>query len=429
NVIEQNNLDYYDVVDYLNNKNSFEYSSFKNFIFTELNKLLNYKLDNISILNDLVFKNNNNQFSLEIIPNSNYFFLSNSKYFDSGKIVISNLQFSEYIKFSSINFDDFYKNLQNLITQNELTQTQFSSLFNENNFKEYVSKNLYKSNNDLLNFDAINTVTYSDVNNAITITPNKDAKFKLLATSNYNINVDNNGNIIISDLNFYTNIKFVKLDSLFNALNKEILDNNWSLDDFVGQVLNNPNSIIKIIAKNLFISDTDTITESDIKSITYLNNALNITLNPPTNFNKYIAEDNKNISFSNNTFIIKNLSFVTNINFVKLDKLFDLFQNQISNNKYTIEQFKEWIANNTNINGDVANNLYISENDTINSDLVESVKFNGVDSVIVSLKKSSLINYSIGKNDDISLVDNKITITNFIYYSVTNVVNLSAVFD
>ncbi|MDE5599835.1 MAG: hypothetical protein K2I49_02765, partial [Ureaplasma sp.] len=167
----------------------------------------------------------------------------------------------------------------------------------------------------------------------------------------------------------------------------------------------------------------------DIKSITYLNNALNITLNPPTNFNKYIAEDNKNISFSNNTFIIKNLSFVTNINFVKLDKLFDLFQNQISNNKYTIEQFKEWIANNTNINGDVANNLYISENDTINSDLVESVKFNGVDSVIVSLKKSSLINYSIGKNDDISLVDNNIIITNFIYYSVTNVVNLSAVFD
>ncbi|MDE6473440.1 MAG: leucine-rich repeat domain-containing protein, partial [Ureaplasma sp.] len=206
------------------------------------------------------------------------------------------------------------QNIQDLILNSKWTKDEFINKLTEDEFKTKISEFLNISVN------SIDNITYN--NDTLKITSN--SMFEFTCNEPNTLIVDNN--IILDNFTFYTAYELNNLENLYNAVNNYIALNNnkFTETEFVNNVSTTPDSIKKVIADNLKVtnsSGTQKIDISNIEDVQYLNNQLEITLT--TDQFKYQLTPTEHVELIDNKLLIKNLNFFQLIN-VSLDELNNL---------------------------------------------------------------------------------------------------------
>ncbi|MDE5599824.1 MAG: hypothetical protein K2I49_02705, partial [Ureaplasma sp.] len=211
---------------------------------------------------------------------------------------------------------------------------------------------------------------------------------------------------------------------LYNAINNEIQTRNFTSSDFETYVSKNESAIKQLVADNLYISQSDKFNIDNINSVSMNGSNLVVTLKEMQNI-KYSANNTANVVLSNNSITISNIRYSTITKLVKLDVLHSAIQAEITSRKFTSAEFGDYLnTNNQSIKAIIANNLYISENNTIGSGLISNVTYsNGT--LNVGLVRQNGIKYAIDNNLNFSLNDNVLTISNFNYFTIVSLSNLS----
>ncbi|MDE6289817.1 MAG: hypothetical protein K2L64_03555, partial [Ureaplasma sp.] len=416
-------IDYYVWVEHFNQKDN-KYDEFKQFVYNELNNLLNNELDSINAIGNLTLSNDNGIFSLNISSANGYDFISKSSYLNDGNIVLSNLEFYRFINFAPINFTNFFDALQNYILDNKYTIQEFANWFNTNSFKQFISQNLSNSSGELVNSELIGDVSFDPTNNLIEITPATMYQFQE-TTSTKNLSINAKGNIIINNLEYYSLINLTKLDTLFNAVQNKISSSQWTNEEFADFVKNNNDQIKQLISKNLFINSTDLIDLSQIDTVTISDDfKLVITLTPPTK-EKYTADESKNVSLNTNTLTISNLTYFTITNFTNLSTLQRAIQEKIDTNSWTSNQFLEYVEDNQkDIIDFVSTKLSITNNGTLPSSQISRIDFIN-ETLRISLTPPDNVKYFMEKTDNFKLSNNVLIISNFTYFTDVRLTKLN----
>ncbi|MDE6289266.1 MAG: hypothetical protein K2L64_00710, partial [Ureaplasma sp.] len=236
-------------------------------------------------------------------------------------------------------------------------------------------------------------------------------------------------NLSISNFNFFADRKLVKLDSLHNAIKNEINSKQFTPEQFANYVQSNNSTVKNLVAQNLYVSDSEKISSSEIKSVSYNNDNLVVTLTPPSN-TKYTIVDNDNISLENNILTIKNLNYYRNITLTRLNSLFSAVQSEIKNKKYTSSEFAKYVeTNNITLKNIIVSNIYISNTTTINANQVSTISY---DNGIVKIQLSPLENtkYSIDDSDaNITFSNNVLSINSLSYATIINFTKLDSLFN
>ncbi|MDE5599466.1 MAG: hypothetical protein K2I49_00845, partial [Ureaplasma sp.] len=400
------------------------YYEFKQFVYNELNNLLNNELDSINAIGDLTLSNNNGIFSLKISSVNGYDFISKSSYLNAGNIVLSNLEFYRFINFAPINFTNFFDALQNYILDNKYTIQEFANWFNADSFKQFISQNLSNSSGELVNSELIGDVSFDPINNLIEITPATMYQFQE-TTSTKNLSINAKGNIIINNLEYYTLINLTKLDTLFNVVQNKISSNQWTNEEFADFVKNNNDQIKQLISKNLFINSTDLIDLSQIDNVTISDDFKLVITLTPSNKGKYTADENKNVSLNTNTLTISNLTYFAITNFTNLSTLQSAIQEKIDTNSWTSNQFLEYVEDNQkDIIDFVSTKLSITNNGTLPSSQISRIDFIN-ETLRISLSPPDNVKYSMDKTDNFKLSNNVLIISNFTYFTDVRLTKLN----
>ncbi|MDE6289694.1 MAG: hypothetical protein K2L64_02920, partial [Ureaplasma sp.] len=314
--------------------------------------------------------------------------------------------------------------IQTKISNNKWTTTEFSNYVQSNqvDIKQLIVDNLWVSNNTPISSNRIGSVSVSGQNLVINLSPASNTKFSISSSSNFELNENV---LIIKNFIFSTITNFTRLNDLYNAINNEIQTRNFTSSDFETYVSQNESAIKQLIADNLYISQTDKFDINNINSVSMSGSNLVVSLKEIQNV-KYSANNTANVVLSNNNITISNLRYSTITKLVKLNVLHSAIQAEITSRKFTSSEFSNYLnTNNQSIKTIIANNLYISESNTIGSGLISNVTYsNGV--LNVSLVRQNGIKYAIDNNLNFSLNDNVLTISNFNYFTIVNLTNLNS---
>ncbi|MDE6473385.1 MAG: hypothetical protein K2K73_03145, partial [Ureaplasma sp.] len=152
------------------------------------------------------------------------------------------------------------KEIQNYIDTNKNTQEEFNNLINNSTLKNEISNWLG------IDKSLIGEIKYEQ--SELIITPNQNYSF----ISNPNSDFIINGNIVVSDLEFFKAIEFINLDKLFSALNKIIHTDNkqYKPEEFKEYLVSHFEQIKRTIYDNLEVANNSNF---DLKNI------LDISLN------------------------------------------------------------------------------------------------------------------------------------------------------
>ena len=430
NYIQQKKIDYFEWLEHIQNQDS-TYQELITYIYNELNILSNNTLPTNNIINSLELLNDSNKlFSLKIIPEAGYSFISNSEFYDKGNILLSNIDFYSYIQFTDDNLFVFYSKLQQEIDTNKYNPEQFKSWIESNEFKNYLSINLSTANNTKIDISKVSSITYDIDSNVITFTPETMYKFEILDSAS-NVTVNDQGQMMISNLNLFEHLDFVKLSDFFVAIQEFIKTNKFTNEEFLDYVGDSSNldTLKKLVADNLYVSETRKININKISNVNISNNNLTITLD--NGYAVYSAEVNENVTLATNILTITNLKFYTITNIVKLSELFNYIQSIIDNssNKFTESELSDYITDNQDtLKTEFASKIYINEYENIPASQITSIALDENNQVKVSLD-SNYIKYNVELYENVSFENDELVIKNLVYYNAIKFTNLTTLFD
>ncbi|MDE6473333.1 MAG: leucine-rich repeat domain-containing protein [Ureaplasma sp.] len=419
----QQNINYMSWLEHIETKDE-EYQNLVNAIYSNLNTLLNNNLVNDYISGLEIIKDNNEIYTLKIIPNSGYKFLSNSNFYEDGNILLIDLDFYSYIQFNENNITSFINRIQATIDTFKYDENNFMNWVNSVEFKNYVSTNLVDINNINVEVSKIENIEYNPIDNVLKISPTSAYRFKLASVIS-NVSVNENGELLISNLNLYKYINFENLSELFNHIQEFIDNQKFSSNEFLDFVKDSKNleTLKRLVANNLYISADQTIDINKIININFENDNLVISLD--SNYVIYSAQNTENVIFSFDTLTIQNLKFFRIVDLIKLDDLFSSLQSFIDTSKYTVNE----LNNNLDLlKNHIAANLYISETDTISLNQIINVSFETDDVLRVSLN-GEYIKYNLTSNINIELENTDLLIKNLNYYKAYDFDNLDNLFN
>ncbi|MDE5599802.1 MAG: hypothetical protein K2I49_02595, partial [Ureaplasma sp.] len=297
---------------------------------------------------------------------------STSNLIVEGSIQVNGLKF--YTEQSLVNLNLLYDSLRDYIlaTTRKYTSDEFANITNtvdNAGIKQIVASKLYIAENQLINESDITSVSFNTTSNQLEITLNSSyKKYSLSGSDNV---VWENGKLVVKNLSFYTAISITqeKLNGLQSFVQSYInqASNQYTLSEFNDQV--DGDDFRDAIANYLSINNLL------INTISFANNTLTIS---PLTLQKFTSTE-KNSVLVNGSLQVSNFDFFTSYTFTKLNDLSNALNSWITNSTrtYTSEEFAtNFSANSTTIKDLVLKNLYISENQTIDSSKISSVAFN-----------------------------------------------------
>ncbi|MDE5599520.1 MAG: hypothetical protein K2I49_01140, partial [Ureaplasma sp.] len=421
NYIQQKRIDYFDWLEHIQNKDS-TYYDLISYIYSELNILSNNTLPASNIIDNIeLIPQTGELFTIKIIPQLGYSFLSNSSLYDNGYIMLTDIDFYSYIQFTSDNFFVFNTKVQQKIDSQKYNPQQFNTWVTSTEFRDFLLANLKMANNNSIDLTKVKSIAYDIQSNIITISPETMYKFEIIGGSSQDVSVNSKGEILISNFDLFEHIEFVKLSDFFNGLQQFIVSNKFTFDEFSSFVAdsNNLQALQSMISENLYISETSKLAANKVTNVSINNNNFTITLQ--AGYYNYSAQIDTNVTLSNNVLTVANLKFYTITNLVRLSDLFNFVQTTINTNKYTSTELSNYITNNQNtFKSNIVNNLYIDEYNKISANQVLSISTstdeNGNTSVLVTLNVD-YIKYNLEKYSNITLQnDNTLVIQNLTYY-------------
>ncbi|MDE6473212.1 MAG: hypothetical protein K2K73_02250, partial [Ureaplasma sp.] len=237
-----------------------------------------------------------------------------------------------------------------------------------------------------------------------------------------------NNSVPFSDGIKFNNIDIQTLrDSFQNKINK----NKYTIEQFSANLKNDVANILRSILNN---NDANIL----VKEVVYNNNEIVITLNSEYEYTLLEKRDdvvlktvqdinNENNKITTLTILDLNLKFFDNYTITNTLNLFNKLQEYISNNKDTIDEFNQkLLANNTTLVDLIKNNLFV-DNGT-NTQPIEENKIQNIqivdNKIEITLESIDYLLYSISGNNNssnISVKDNKIMISNLIFYKAITI--------
>ncbi|MDE6289699.1 MAG: hypothetical protein K2L64_02945, partial [Ureaplasma sp.] len=225
------------------------------------------------------------------------------------------------------------------------------------------------------------------------------------ASKNEGISLDQGVNFTVEDINGL-------LDSFQNEINR----NKYNLSQFQSKIKDIVTSNLKLEGKNA---------SSLIDSATYSSTNKEIVIILKSEYKYTLPQSYSNISMSSSTedgntnimtISVPNLEFYTTYTFSKLNDIYNAFNNIILNSKYTQVEFENYFNENIEaIKELVAKNLWTSNTQNINPDLIEEISL--VNNKVQITFKTGFFSYNLGSNlANITLVNNLMTIKNFNFY-------------
>ena len=113
-----------------------------------------------------------------------------------------------------------------------------------------------------------------------------------------------------------------------------------------------------------------------------------------------------------------------------MNDFYKYLQNFIKTNTFTIDEFNNYvIQSNNELKSNIANKLYISENETINVDKITSVSFNKTSNTLTVVLSSDYLKYTLPTTNNISLNSTTLTISNLRYYDSYSLTNNLSLFN
>ncbi|MDE6473283.1 MAG: hypothetical protein K2K73_02610, partial [Ureaplasma sp.] len=305
--LQQRNINYLTWLEHFDAKDQ-EYQDLMNFIYQKLDASLSGTFPNDCIDSLELLDNGNDVYSLKIIPNSGYKFLSNSNYYENGNIILIDVDIYSYIEFNGVDLDSFFSQLQSTIDTERYSKEQFNQWINTPEFKDYVGVNLKIANGNKIEIKKIESISYDIDSNELKITPTNAYRFKLLDTST-NVIVNSDGELIISSLQLFEYIHFEQLSKLFDGFQVFIDDAKFSNDEFKEYVkdLRNLDTLKSMISNYLYTSSNHKIDSNKITNIDFVSGNLLIYFDD--SYSVYSSESYENANLSINILTIKNLRF------------------------------------------------------------------------------------------------------------------------
>ena len=281
---------------------------------------------------------------------------------NSTTLTISNLRY--YNSYSLTNNLSLFNVIQNRISSNKFAPSDFSDDIskNESTIKNLVGQNLYYNSSATLGSSFVSSISLNS-SNQFQITLNSDYKKYSLTTAN-NVSLSNNV-ITISNLTFYEAINITGLSDVVSYVQNFITTNTYTPSQLTSYLNSNLSTFKTNIANRMYYTSNITTSSTKFSSsqITGVSlnssNQLQITLNSSNK--KYTIQSATNVSISNTTITITNLTLYTSISFSGLDTIRNKFQELITNNSFTTNDFTIYNQNNnTNLKNIFINNLTTS---------------------------------------------------------------------
>ncbi|MDE5599660.1 MAG: leucine-rich repeat domain-containing protein, partial [Ureaplasma sp.] len=206
----------------------------------------------------------------------------------------------------------------------------------------------------------------------------------------------------------------------FNAFNNLISTNKYTQSDLSSYINDFANAadVKKLVTDNLYVSDTIKLDSSQIGTISSnASGIVTINLVAPANI-KYTAEENENVTVSNNKITILNLKYYSEVRISSLSNTFNYFQKIITDNNYTSSNFRKYVTNNQSsfkiwfINNSSIN-VIGGDKQAFSSSDITSVTFNSSEQLVFTLSNVSHRKYSIQSVNDVVVSENVITFSNF----------------
>ncbi|MDE6289475.1 MAG: hypothetical protein K2L64_01765, partial [Ureaplasma sp.] len=307
---------------------------------------------------------------------------------------------------------------------NRWTQSEFNDWYTEQNIREFVSQNLTTSNGSLIESSLIGTISYDSINSSIQISPVVMYRFELISNTK-NISIDNRGNILISGLTFFTSGKLVNLEDLVDAIQNIISTNRMTVEEFSKYVTDKQSQLKTTIRKNLYISNNSTISSDEIGEISLGNNNLVIELTPPANFKYVIDSSTTNVSLDVNTLSITGLEYYKINTLTNLNSFYNVVQQQILDEKWTVEEFKNYIDNNeSEFKNKIITNISTTDGTPITLNEIGNISITN-NNLTIELLVPENVRYEANLVTNTSLSNDVLTFSNFQYYTATNFTRLN----
>ncbi|MDE5599641.1 MAG: leucine-rich repeat domain-containing protein [Ureaplasma sp.] len=429
--------DFYNYLQDFIKTNTFTIDEFNNYVTQNNNELKSnianklYILETKTISADKIKSVSFNKTSntLTVVLSSDYLKYTlpttNNISLNSTTLTISNLRY--YNSYSLINNLSLFNVIQNRISSNKFAPSDFSDDIskNESTIKNLVGQNLYYSPSATLGSSFVSSISLNS-SNQFQITLNSDYKKYSLTTAN-NVSLSNNV-IIISNLTFYEAINITGLSDVVSYVQNFITTNTYTPSQLTSYLNSNLSTFKTNIANRMYYTSNITTSSTKFSSsqITGVSlnssNQLQITLNSSNK--KYTIQSTTNVSLSNTKITISNLTFYTSISFSGLDTIRNKFQELITNNSFTANDFTIYNQNNnTNLKNIFINNLTTSTSGpgSWSSSRVSSLTFNG-SSISASLTLPTNYKYSWTSVSNVSWNSstNTFTFSNFSWYSASS---------
>ncbi|MDE6289886.1 MAG: hypothetical protein K2L64_03900, partial [Ureaplasma sp.] len=408
-------------------------NDFKTFIFENLKDNKN----NVVSLNSIGICSFNEDTKLLTINSSNDYkftiYQDNIPIFTSTfSISLSNINF--YLDRPLLNLNSLHEILENEIKNNKYTKSDFAYYFNLNNeyYKNLIAKNLYTINNQKIDESEVESVSLYNGNLMVSLTPPTNESYSIQDNDNFSLNINN---LTIKNLPYLKSITLSNLSILKKVIQQEIDINKFDIGQFQSYLKNNEESVKLLISNNLYISDTNKIDIDQISSVSYDGENINIELKPPKD-TKYSLESNNYASLENNILTIYLIKIYKDFQLSNLSNLVQEIQKKIINEKFTIDDLKEYIkTENGWMKQLISNNLYISnessgDSSPISIDRISNIILSNND-IEILLNTDNNTKYSLKEeNLDISLLDNsKLIVKNLKYFIATKLFGVSELYN
>ncbi|MDE6289851.1 MAG: leucine-rich repeat protein, partial [Ureaplasma sp.] len=203
--------------------------------------------------------------------------------------------------------------------------------------------------------------------------------------------------------------------------NNLISTNKYTQSDLSSYINDSANAtdVKNLVVQNLYVSDTIKLDSSQIGAISSNANGI-VTINLVASANvKYTAEENENVTISNNKITILNLKYYSEVRISSLSNTYNYFQKIISDNNYYISSsFGTYVTQNqSTIKSEFINNSSIivigGDGSIFSSSDITSVTFNSSEQLVFTLKDVSYRKYSIQSATNVTVSGNTITFSGF----------------
>ncbi|MDE5599939.1 MAG: leucine-rich repeat domain-containing protein, partial [Ureaplasma sp.] len=349
--------------------------------------------------------------TLKILPKSKSKFITtrgNDSLID-GNIIVKNFTFFNITRLTNLNF--LYNAINNYIIDplNKFTPSQFrlDIAANKSNIKNKVAQNLYLGTGSTINVSEILDVSLNDVDQfEITLSSNQK-KYEL--EQNGNVALVGTNKLVVSDLNFYTEIVFE------NSTLNNLLAN---IQTFIDSKLSTRSEFIGQLSTNEFkqkVSEFLSVKIDTIGQMAYGDTYLEI--NPANRF-KFSSRTASNL-IVNDGIHLEGLKFYDEVNLVNLFKIYDSINNYIidESRKLTPEEFKNELKSDTSeIRTTIADAINISSSGKIESSQITNLVLNANNELEITLS-SNYIRYVGQSTENVVLSNNKLVIKNLTFYT------------